>query len=268
MEDITIRALVTLQSSDFILCEDTRVSRKLLAHYGIKTKLYAYHDHNGEHIRPMVMDALKAGKIISLISDAGTPLVSDPGYKLVQAALDFSIFVSAVPGPSSILAALVSSGLPPYPFAFGGFLPSKAQARLESLRQFSTFPGTVIFFESASRLLNTLNALEEKFSERSIVVARELTKKFEEICRGSLESILSEMRDHSHLRGEIVLLIGPPQGEENKSPEIENIKVFIQEQLNQGRSVKDILTHVMEKFSGKKNAIYKQILDLKKNENP
>lgn len=194
LADISVRALFTLANADILLCEDTRHSRKLLSAYGIGRKLVAYHDFSGDKDRDRVLGALRAGKSVALISDAGTPLVADPGFKLVRAAIAEGVPVFAIPGPSALLAALVTSGLASDRFYFGGFLPPKDGARREELEAVQAVPGTLIYFESGARLEKTLEALEIIFPDRLVAIARELTKLYETVLRGSAHEMLEEIR--------------------------------------------------------------------------
>jgi 16S rRNA (cytidine1402-2'-O)-methyltransferase len=208
--DITLRALDVLRQADAIACEDTRVTGKLMARYGIATPLVAYHEHNAARMRPVLLARLARGETIALVSDAGTPLVSDPGYKLVRAAIDGGFSVSAVPGASAAIAALVTSGLPPDRFVFAGFLPPRAAARHSELQELSAIRATLIFFESAGRLAETLGDMAAVLGPRDAVVARELTKLYEEVRRGSLEDLRRHYANAEPPKGEIVILVGPP----------------------------------------------------------
>ncbi len=219
LADISVRALFVLASADIAICEDTRHSRKLLAAYGIGRKLEAYHDFSGDKDRARILAALGQGKSAALISDAGTPLLADPGYKLVRAAIADGIGVFAIPGPSALLAALVTSGLPPDRFYFGGFLPPKAAARREVLEAAQAIPGTLIFYESGGRLEETFEALEAIFPERSVAAARELTKFYETVLRGSARDLLKEIRGNPPA-GEFVILIGPGEAKPASNQDI------------------------------------------------
>ena len=210
LSDMSFRALSTLASADAILAEDTRVSRKLLAHYGITTPLVPYHEHNAAEMRPKVLARLKAGERLALISDAGTPLVSDPGFKLVETALDEGISVTPVPGASAVLAALVAAGLPTDRFFFEGFLPPKSAARSERLEKLAAIPGTLVFFESPRRVAEMLEDAARIFGSRKAAVARELTKLFETVKRGTLPELARLYAEMDTPKGEIVVLIGPP----------------------------------------------------------
>jgi 16S rRNA (cytidine1402-2'-O)-methyltransferase len=208
LADISVRALFTLASADMAVCEDTRHSRKLLSAYGIRRRLETYHDFSDSGDRERILAALRSGKSVALISDAGTPLIADPGFKLVRAAIEEGFGVFPIPGPSALLAALVASGLPSDQFFFGGFLPPKEGARRDALEAARGLPGTLIFYESGPRLQATLEALHAVFSGRGIVIARELTKFYEAILRGSAAQILNEIRANPPA-GELVILIGP-----------------------------------------------------------
>lgn len=210
LADMSFRALSTLASADAILAEDTRVSRKLLAHYGITTPLVPYHEHNAAEMRPKIMERLKAGEKLALISDAGTPLVSDPGFKLVESALDEGITVTPVPGASAVLAALVAAGLPTDRFFFEGFLPPKSAARRERMEKLGSIPGTLVFFESPRRVAEMLADAADVFGARQGAVARELTKLFETVKRGTLPELAKLYSEMDTPKGEIVVLIGPP----------------------------------------------------------
>lgn len=207
--DITLRALETLAGADIIACEDTRVSRVLLDRFGIATRPYAYHEHNAERVGPKLMAALEAGKSVALISDAGTPLVSDPGYRISQTAIEAGLPVIPIPGASAPMAALVASGLPSDTFLFAGFLPSKDKARRDRLASFAATEATLMFFESPNRLAACLkSACDVLGPDRPAAVCRELTKAYEEIRRGTLGELAAQY-EGENVRGEIVLVIGP-----------------------------------------------------------
>jgi len=207
--DITLRALATLARADALYCEDTRHSGTLLAHFSIGRTLRPYHEHNAQRERPRILAELAAGKSVALISDAGTPLVSDPGYKLVRDALDAGHRVMSLPGPSALLAALTSAGLATDTFLFAGFLPAKQGARRARLAQLQAVPATLVFFEAPSRLADCLGDIELVLGPRGAAVARELTKLYEEVRRGT-PAELAEWAAEASPRGEIVVLVGPP----------------------------------------------------------
>ena len=207
--DITLRALATLAGADLIACEDTRVTRKLLDRYGIDTPVTPYHDHNAEAARPKLLQRLAAGAAIALVSDAGTPLVSDPGYKLVRAAQDAGHAVTTLPGASATLAALTLSGLPTDQFFFAGFLPPKQTARRARIAELARIPATLVLFEAGSRIAATLADLAAGLGQREAAVCRELTKIHEEVRRGDLAT-LAQNSTASETRGEFVVVVGPP----------------------------------------------------------
>lgn len=210
LRDISLRALATLAAADAVIAEDTRVTKTLLAHYGIATPLVAYHEHNAHVVRPHLMARLRDGAALALVSDAGTPLVSDPGFKLVADAVAEGVAVTSVPGASAVLAALVVAGLPTDRFFFEGFLPSRRAARRARLAELAAVPGTLVFFESPRRLAETLADCAALLGAREAAVARELTKHFESVRRGPLPDLAQAIATGEPLKGEIVLLIGPP----------------------------------------------------------
>lgn len=205
LADITHRALQVLSDVDLIACEDTRHTRKLLNHYGINTKTISYHEHNEQQRARQLVDLLKVGSNIAVVSDAGTPAISDPGFRLVQAAIEIEAPIVPIPGPSALISALIAAGLPTDEFFFAGFLPAKSNQRRARLEELKSIPGTLIFYEAPHRLASTLKDAHEVLGEREAVVARELTKLHEEIRRGRL----SELAEHyaNNARGEIVVLI-------------------------------------------------------------
>jgi 16S rRNA (cytidine1402-2'-O)-methyltransferase len=209
--DITLRALETLAGADVLACEDTRVTRVLLDRYGIHNRPYAYHEHNADEVGPRLMQALEAGKSVALVSDAGTPLVSDPGYRLAQSAIEAGHRVVPIPGASAPLAALVGSGLPNDAFLFAGFLPTRDKARRDRLAEFAAAPATLMFFESPHRIAAALVAAADVLGgDRLASVCRELTKTYEEFRRGTLAELSAHYADVDNVKGEIVLVIGPP----------------------------------------------------------
>jgi 16S rRNA (cytidine1402-2'-O)-methyltransferase len=208
--DITLRALDLLGHAACIACEDTRVTGRLMARYGIATPLLAYHEHNAARMRPLLLERLRRGETVALVSDAGTPLVSDPGYKLVRGAVEAGIPVTTVPGASAALAALVLSGLPTDRFFFAGFLPPRTAARRTELATLAAIPATLIFFESAGRLADTLADMNAVLGGRDAAVARELTKLYEEVRRGTVAELAEHYAAADPPKGEIVILVGPP----------------------------------------------------------
>lgn len=223
--DITLRALETLAGADVLACEDTRVTRVLLDRYGIQNRPFAYHEYNANEAGPKLIAALEAGKSVALVSDAGTPLVSDPGYRLGQMAIEAGLRVVPIPGASAPLAALVGSGLPNDAFLFAGFLPVKDKARRERLAELSDAPATLIFFESPHRIGDTLAAAADELGpDRPAAVCRELTKTFEEFRRGPLGALAADYADRT-VKGEVVLVVGPPL--EKPAPEAGEIDAIL-----------------------------------------
>ncbi len=211
--DMTLRALELLRAADLILCEDTRVSAKLMTRYAIATPRAAYHEHNAERMRPKILRRLAAGDCVALISDAGTPLVSDPGFKLVREAIAADLRIHVLPGASAPLAALLLSGLPSDRFFFAGFLDSRQAARLKDLAALAKVPATLIFFESAQRLDASLADMAAALGDRPAAVLRELTKLHEEVRRGNLAALAAHYAGAGPPRGEIVVVVGPPLDE-------------------------------------------------------
>src|SRR5215467_12121250 len=207
LADITYRALQVLRDADLIACEDTRHTRKLLQHYGIDKKTVSYHEHNEQQRAAELIELLKQGSSVAVVSDAGTPAISDPGFRLVRAAIEHGINVVPVPGPSALISALIAAGLPTDEFFFGGFLPARSSARRVRLNELRSVPGTLIFYEAPHRLAASLKDAYEILGERDAVVARELTKLHEEIRRGRLSELSEHYAKAEQPRGEIVLLI-------------------------------------------------------------
>lgn len=212
LEDITYRAVRVLGKVGLIACEDTRQTRKLLARYGIQTSAVSYHEHNEQARAVELVERMLAGASVALVSDAGTPLVSDPGYRIVAAAIAAGIRVEPIPGASALLSALAAAGLPTDAFQFAGFLPPKSSARRKTLESLKTFPATLVFYEAPHRILETLDDIDEIMGARPVVVARELTKLHEEFLRGSAREIREALAARASVKGEITLLIG--RGEE------------------------------------------------------
>jgi 16S rRNA (cytidine1402-2'-O)-methyltransferase len=258
--DVTLRALATLKAADLVLCEDTRVTHKLLDRYGLAPKLHAYHDHNAAAVRPKVLAQLAAGAAIALVSDAGTPLVSDPGYKLVAEALEAGLRVYPVPGASALLAALVAAGLPTDRFFFEGFLPPKSGQRKNRLSEIAAIPATMVFYETGPRLEASLRDLAEVFGARSAAVCRELTKTFEETRRGMLDELAAHYEKAGAPKGEIVIVVAPPDPDANKiSPD--ELDARLKQALKRG-SLKDAVAEVSDETGMKKREVYARALAL------
>ncbi|HEX5966283.1 MAG TPA: 16S rRNA (cytidine(1402)-2'-O)-methyltransferase [Pyrinomonadaceae bacterium] len=226
LADITHRALHVLTNVELIACEDTRHTRKLLQHYGITTKTVSYHEHNEQERAQQLIDLLREGKDVAVVSDAGTPSISDPGFRLVRAAIENEIAVVPVPGPSALISALIAAGLPTDEFFFGGFLPARSNARRTRLTKLRSVPGTLIFYEAPHRLAETLKDALEALGEREAVVARELTKLHEELRRGRL-SELAEHYSKEQPRGEIVLLIDRTALETTDNTSVQSISSLV-----------------------------------------
>jgi 16S rRNA (cytidine1402-2'-O)-methyltransferase len=210
LADITLRALDLLAAADLVACEDTRHTGKLLAAHGIRARLVSYNDHNAPRVRPRLIAELKAGAIVCLVSDAGTPLVSDPGYRLVVEAIGEGIAVHPLPGPSAALAALTVAGLPTDRFYFAGYLPARAPARRRALEGLAAIDATLVVLESPHRIAALLADAAGALGARPAALARELTKLHEEVVRAPLDALAEQVAAHG-LRGECVLVIGPPQ---------------------------------------------------------
>lgn len=261
LRDITLRALDLLAEADEVLAEDTRVARRLLDAHGIRAKLSPYHDHNGAQRRPELLQRMQQGEALALISDAGTPLVSDPGWKLVSETIEAGCQVYPVPGASSALAGLVASGLPSDRFLFQGFLPQKAGARRASLKQLASVPATQIFFESATRLAARLEEFADVFgADRDAVVARELTKLFEEFRRGTLGDLVTHYRSAGPPKGEVVILVGPPAGDDPVSGD--DIDAALRSAMTR-QPLKSAAAEVAESLGLPRRDVYQRALALK-----
>jgi 16S rRNA (cytidine1402-2'-O)-methyltransferase len=256
--DISVRALFTLLAADLVLCEDTRHSRKLFSAYGIHNKLLAYHDFSGDKDRNRVLAALAAGKRVALISDAGTPLIADPGFKLVREAISQGFQVRAIPGPSAILTALVSSGLPTDRFFFEGFLPAKESAKREEIENIRNIPGTIVLYETGARLRSTLRTLGEAYPDRQLSVARELTKLHETIRRGSPAQVLEDLSDQETL-GEFVLLIGPGSA---AAPTDDDVEAALRKAMRAG-TLREAVDEVTKGLGAGKKNVYNLALKIR-----
>jgi 16S rRNA (cytidine1402-2'-O)-methyltransferase len=260
LRDITLRALDTLASVDTVCAEDTRVAAKLLNAFGVSARLRPYHDHNGAQARPQLLNELQTGARIALISDAGTPLVSDPGYKLVREAAALGIKVIAIPGASAPLAALTSSGLPTDRFTFAGFPPPRSGARKTFLNSLKGTGGTLVFFEGPSRLVASLADMADVLGARDAVVARELTKMFEEVRRGTLAELAAHYAEAGPPRGEIVVLVGPAEGVEGVDAETVDAAIL---GAGDERPLKEIAAEIAERFGMKRRDVYERALELR-----
>ncbi len=259
--DITLRALDVLRAADVIACEDTRTSAKLLSHFGIKARTISYHDHNSEGKLPRLLADLESGKTIALISDAGTPLISDPGYKLVKEATERGIKVFPVPGASSMTAALSVCGLPTDCFLFTGFLPAKKVAREKAIQELAAIPATLVCFESARRLPESLEALATLLGQREAVIARELTKLHEELRRGTLAELATYYAETGEPKGEVVVVIAPPLPP--AAPSDTDVDKLLRKALK-NLSVKDAAAQVAKLTGLSRQEIYAKALYIKK----
>lgn len=260
LRDVTLRALEVLAAADLIACEDTRVTRKLLDHYGITTPLTPYHEHNAAAARPKLLARLGAGESIALASDAGTPLISDPGFKLVRAARDAGHAVTALPGPSAVLAALTVAGLPTDRFFFEGFLPVKGGPRRARIAELIRIPATLVLFESGPRLGRALADLATVLGPREVAVCRELTKLHEEVRRGDLPALARAYEEGAETRGEIVIVVAPPP-EGSDRPEAGEVDELLRRAL-QRVSVKDAVSEVAATTGQPRREIYQRALAL------
>ena len=260
--DITLRALDILHAADIVACEDTRVSRKLFRIYGIESaELVSYHEHNAQKMRPRLIGRLKDGAIVALISDAGTPMINDPGYRLSAECRDAGIPVFALPGASSVLAALVSAGLPTDRFSFLGFPPNKPGKRRQFLDELAPLAGTLVFLESPNRLASTLADMALVFGARDAVVTRELTKKFEEIRRGSLDQLAQHYAAAGAPKGEVTLVVAGRPGEQPVASE-DDVDALLAEALTR-MSLKEAATAVAAATGRPRRDIYGRALKLK-----
>ncbi|MGE0596339.1 MAG: 16S rRNA (cytidine(1402)-2'-O)-methyltransferase [Hyphomonadaceae bacterium] len=260
LRDISLRALDILAGADRVYAEDTRVTRKLLDAFGLKPKLGSYHEHNAETARAEILAELAAGARIALVSDAGTPLISDPGFKLVRAAIEQGHRVIPVPGASSMLAALVAAGAPTDRFMFAGFLPAKAGARRTALEDLAEIHATLVFFETGPRLAESLADCAALLGPRSAAVARELTKLYEEFRRGSLSELAAHYAAKEAPKGEIVLVVGPPTAERAVSDA--ELDAFLTDALSR-LSVKAAAAEAAERLGISRKRAYQQALHLR-----
>jgi 16S rRNA (cytidine1402-2'-O)-methyltransferase len=260
LADITLRALETLAAADILACEDTRVSRVLLERYGIRRRTTAYHEHNAAQAGPKLVAALEAGQSVALISDAGTPLVSDPGYRLVNEALERGLRVVPVPGPSAALAALTASGLPSDTFLFAGFPPVRAGQRASRLQALKGIPATLIFFESPRRLADTLAAMAETLgAERKAAIGRELTKTFEETRTGTLSELAVHYAEAGAPKGEIVICVGPAEEQPAEAGDIDRLLLSLAAEMPASKAAGE----AARMTGGQKQALYRRLLELK-----
>ena len=260
LQDISPRALDILREAEIIACEDSRVSKKLFALLGISLnkKFISYEDHSEEQKAQYIVDLIEQGNAIALISDAGSPLISDPGYKLVRLCRKQNVYVTAVPGACAVITALQLSGLPTNRFMFAGFIPNKDKARTDLFAELKDIDTTLVFYETAPRLLKTLATAFEVFADREIAVARELTKMYEEIVCGSFTEVINHF-EQNEPKGEFVLMIAPPTEKQNS---VADIREILRKRL-QETSLKTAVKEITEQYKLNKNEVYALALELK-----
>jgi len=261
LRDITLRALEMLAAADLVACEDTRVTRKLFDHYGLSAPLMPYHDHNAETARPKILARIAAGDAVALVSDAGTPLISDPGFKLVRDATAAGLAVTAAPGASAVLMALTVAGLPTDRFFFEGFLPSRSAARRTRIAELARIPATLVLYESGPRLADALSDLAEGLGARAAAVCRELTKLHEEVRRGTLETLARDYAAGAETRGEIAIVIAPPDAPAPSG--VEEVDALLRAALARV-SLKDAVAEVAAATGEQRRAVYSRALELTK----
>ena len=261
LDDITFRAIKILKEVDLIACEDTRTTKKLLSRFQIQKKLTSYHEHNEVEKAAELLSVLKEGKSIALVSDAGTPGISDPGYRIVKLASENGVQVIPVPGASAALAALSVSGLPTSSFTFLGFLPKQNKKLTEYLETMKDRPETLIFYESPKRVIKTLEVISEVFGERNVSVSREITKMYEETLRGALPEVISNLKSRDTIKGEIVLIVeGNPEDEEIFDSE--TIDKVLKHLKKEGHTLKDAVKQITSDSGMSKSAVYKKALEI------
>lgn len=257
--DLSPRAVAVLKNADVVACEDTRITGKLLSLNAVSTPMVNYHEHNADKMRPVLTARLKKGETVALVSDAGTPLVSDPGHKLVADCIKEGIYVTAVPGASALLTALQMSGLPTRRFLFQGFLPPKSSARKTTLSELKNVPSTLIFYEAPQRMIETLTDMKEVLGDRDCSVSRELTKKFEQTVRGKISDILDLYAQNGVPKGEFVIVVAPPLEEKAGEQDVETAL----KQALETMSVKDAAAFVAQALNANKKEVYTLALKLK-----
>jgi 16S rRNA (cytidine1402-2'-O)-methyltransferase len=261
LEDITLRALAILKQVDLIAAEDTRHTRILLAHYQIQTPLTSYHEHNEQSRAPLLIERLQRGENLALVTDAGTPAISDPGYRLIAGAIGAGIRIVPVPGPSALLAALSASGMPIDRFVFEGFLPNKRSDRQKKLESLRDEPRTLVFYEAPHRLHESLADMRRIFGEREIAVGRELTKLHEEFVRGSLDDVNLELSGRE-LKGEITIVARGASGRK-EAPSAEQLCSDIDRLAKEGAGIKQIAETLGARYGLPKRQVYRLALQRK-----
>ena len=258
LDDVTLRAIRILGEVNLIACEDTRHTRKLLTHFGINTRTISYHEHNERDRAAELLERLKSGENIAVVSDAGTPGISDPGFRLVQLAIENDISVVPVPGAAAFVNALVVSGIPTDEFFFAGFLPSRATARRAKLKELQALPATLIFYEAPHRLAASLRDASEILGQRSAAVARELTKVHEEIARGSLGELASRYESES-VRGEIVLVVERATGQTETVPTNQSVSELVDSFEGEGMDHRAALKRAARELGLSRDEAYRRL---------
>jgi 16S rRNA (cytidine1402-2'-O)-methyltransferase len=260
LADFPPRAVAALKSADLILCEDTRHTRKLLTHFGIERPTDSYHEHNEDERAARFIDRIERGETIALVSDAGMPVISDPGYPLVRLARERGVTIEPIPGPFAGVLALAASGIPPLPFTFLGFTPHRHGERLDFYRRAALIGHTTIVYESPERVIASLEDALEIFGDTEVTLARELTKMHEEILSGTISHVLAALRERASIYGEITLVLGAPaKVREEASPD--EIRAEFQRLRDTGMRRNDAVKAVAEKFGLRKNDVYRLLLD-------
>jgi 16S rRNA (cytidine1402-2'-O)-methyltransferase len=261
LEDITLRALKVLKEADVIACEDTRTTRKLLIRYAIETPLVSYHEHNEIEKAKELLSLLEVGKSIALVSDAGTPCISDPGYRLVKLASEHGIEVLSIPGPSATVSALSVSGLPTSSFAFFGFLPRTKKHLTDYLSRIKNYPDTLVFYESPNRVTKTLRAMSEVLGDRNISLSREMTKLYEETLRGKIPYVLEALGKRDKIKGEVTIVVEGGSSEIGET-DPDSIDRMLVQHKKIGSSLKDAVKMVSEESGYSKSKTYKRALQI------
>ena len=261
LEDITLRALKVLKEADVIACEDTRTTRKLLTRYAVETPLVSYHEHNEIEKAKELLSILREGRSIALVSDAGTPCISDPGYRIVKLASEHGIEVLSIPGPSASVSALSVSGLPTSSFAFFGFLPRTKKHLTDYLSRIKNYPETLVFYESPNRVTKTLRAISEVFGDRNISLSREMTKLYEETLRGKVSDVLEALVKRNEIKGEVTIVVEGASSEIGET-DPETIDRMLDQHKKIGSSLKDAVKMVSGESGYSKSKTYKRALQI------
>jgi len=261
LEDITLRALKVLKEADVIACEDTRTTRKLLTRYAVETPLVSYHEHNEIEKAKELLSILREGRSIALVSDAGTPCISDPGYRIVKLASEHGIEVLSIPGPSASVSALSVSGLPTSSFAFFGFLPRTKKHLTDYLSRIKNYPETLVFYESPNRVTKTLRAISEVFGDRNISLSREMTKLYEETLRGKVSDVLEALVKRNEIKGEVTIVVEGASAEIGET-DPETIDRMLDQHKKIGSSLKDAVKMVSGESGYSKSKTYKRALQI------